>query len=170
MDEGKKFEVDFENSLSKRSNISYDRLYDTMNGFRGVANICDFIVYARPHQIYFELKSVKDKTFDIGNIKEGKFRSLSRTQYQGMLDKVLIQGVSAGVLLEYRLESTKEDRKHYFIPIECIEYMAEEGKKSINIKDIEYWGGIEIRSTKKRTRYNIDIDHLLTMAMPGEGR
>lgn len=161
MDYGKKFEQDFIKSLKGREEVSIDRLYDTAFGFSGVANICDLIVYRYPIQVYLELKSVTDNVLDIGNILEGKFRNISQTQYEGLLGKTKYRGVHAGIVVEYRMEKRDCDRLHYYIPIKEIRKMAEDGRKSINQKNIDTYDTIEIYSEKIRTRYSHNINLLL---------
>lgn len=158
---GKKFEQDIVESIKDTGQLTYDRLYDPSFGFSGVSNICDYILYSFPILIYVEAKSVKYGVFDIGNIPEGKYRNITRIQYEGLLEKSYHKGIHAGIILEYRLEGIQEERQHYYIPIQEVKSMVKAGKKSINIKDIKDINAIQLQSTKRITRYRINFAELL---------
>ena len=87
---GKKFERVIKDAFQKVPGVSIDRLHDQTNGFRGSENICDFIVYRKPYEYYFECKSVHGNTLPFTNITD--------TQWNGLLAKSQIQGVCAGVI------------------------------------------------------------------------
>ena len=83
-----KFKQDFINSFPKNE-VSIDRLYDSVSGFKAISNISDFIGYAYPNIFYLECKSHKGASFP--------FSALS--QYEKLCVKVGIKGVRAGVAL-----------------------------------------------------------------------
>lgn len=159
---GKKFEQDLVEAFKKTEALSYDRFQDPGFGFAANANICDFVLYRHPYQIYLEAKTVKNDTLDIGNIKEGMFRNISKRQYYGLKDKADISGVFAGIIVEFRRESKNLEREYYYIPIQELEYMVLHNKKSLNVKDVNKWEGIiRVNAKRKVTRYAININKLL---------
>ena len=87
---GKQFELVVRRAFEKVSDVSIDRLNDNTAGFKGVAGICDFIVYRKPYEFYFECKSVHGNTLPFQNITE--------TQWNGLLEKSKTKGVFAGVI------------------------------------------------------------------------
>jgi len=87
---GKAFEEKFkENFKNTVPDCSLDRIYDTMNGYKAISNICDFIGYSKPNIFYLECKSHKGASMPFTNL----------TQYDKLVDKVGIPGVRAGVIL-----------------------------------------------------------------------
>src|SRR5574344_2565653 len=87
---GKQFEqkmkIDF---LKTIENSTIDRLYDTVNGYKTISNISDFIGYSFPNIFYLECKSHYGNTFPLANL----------TQYDKLKAKVGIHGVRAGVII-----------------------------------------------------------------------
>ena len=89
-DFGKAFEERFkEDFLRTVPNCSLDRIYDTMNGFKTISNICDYIGYSYPLIFYLECKSHKGASIPFEDIP----------QYKKLTYKVGIPGVRAGVIL-----------------------------------------------------------------------
>lgn len=87
---GKKFEQKFKLDFLKTvKNSTIDRLYDTTNGYKTIANISDFIGYSEPNIYYLECKSHLGNTFPLANL----------TQYDKLAEKVGIPGVRAGVVI-----------------------------------------------------------------------
>ena len=144
MDSGKLFEKDFKDScLLEDTKISIDRLYDPVGGFKGVRNICDFICYKFPYEYYLELKSHKGKSFPISGITE--------TQYDGLLLKQPIEGVTAGVIIKY-----SDYDVAYFVPIFKIRGLVRIGHKSISIEAAKALG-VEMQGRKKRVTFQYDV-------------
>ena len=132
---GKQFEIKVREDFLKLPDTSIDRLYDQVSGMYGVRNICDFIAYHYPNIFYLEVKSHKGNTFPFTNL----------SQYDKLKNKVGIMGIRVGVILWFIDHS-----KVIYVPISTITKMKEDGKKSINIKDIETYNIKEIPSTEKR--------------------
>lgn len=116
---GKDFENVIKESVEKCAAII--RLHDQTNGFKGSANICDFIAYRYPNMFFFECKSVRGNTFPFSNITD--------TQWNGMVKYADISmGIKAGVICWW----TERDVTR-FIPIETLcFYRNLLGKKSIS--------------------------------------
>jgi recombination protein U len=149
MNPGKKFEEDFKKSFSSFVDISIDRLKDPMGGFKGEGNICDFIVYEFPYQYYLELKSYDQKSIPMS--------AISSTQFEGLMGKAYIKGVTAGVLLNYRW---KEVNETYFLDIRKVNELKAQEKKSISIEYARE-NGIELKGERIRTRYKYIINEFL---------
>lgn len=144
---GKKFEEKLkENWVATVPNSSIDRIYDTVNGLKGVTNVCDFIGYKKPNIFYIEAKSHKKNTFP--------FSCLS--QYDKLKDKVGIPGVRAGVVIWF----IDHDRIVY-VPISTITKMMSNGDKSVNIRTIDKYNYYEIPAEKKRIYLDGDYSVLL---------
>lgn len=151
MNPGKSFEEDFKNSCLRPNvacQVSIDRLKDTQSGMRGDTTICDFIVYRKPYQHYFELKSYHAQSIPIDAIRPH--------QLKGLLAKSVIRGVSAGVLLNYRVPVNKV----LYMPITAIDRMISSGTRSIHHTDAIHFG-IELLGELKRTRYEYNVIRLL---------
>lgn len=148
---GKQFEEHIREAFEKLTDVSIDRLHDQTNGFKGSQNICDFIVYQKPYEYYFECKSVHGNTLPFTNITD--------TQWQGLLKKSQIKGVIAGIICWWvDLDET------WFIPIWVIEdAKSVMNAKSINLKHPHmqgYWTFIP--GKKKRVFFEYDVRTFLS--------
>ena len=148
---GKQFENVIRKAFEKVPDVSIDRLHDQTNGFKGSQNICDFIVYKEPYEYYIECKSVHGASLP--------FRNITDTQWEGLLEKSEIEGVSAGIICWF---IDKDVTK--FIPIQLLDYM----RKFEDIKSYSYqFGGyllekgmsaIELKGKKKRVFYEYNME------------
>lgn len=119
---GKQFESKVKEAFLRVPEVSIDRLHDQTTGYKGSENICDFIVYKKPYEYYIECKSVHGNTLPFSNI--------TKTQWDGLLQKSKIKGVVAGILCWWI-----DHDQTYFIPIDILEdAKIVMGAKSLNIK------------------------------------
>lgn len=145
--EGIKFQEDFVASIVNKD-ISWDRLKDPVGGRRGVANICDYILYLYPNLFYLELKCYRENTIN--------FKAISDTQYDGLLAKYGKTGILPGVLLSFQDHS-----EVWFMHIDQVRQLkAIEGKKSIHIKDCREMG-VRLEGERKRTRFRYNVEKFL---------
>lgn len=138
---GKQFENVIRKSFERVEGVSIDRLNDNTAGFKGIAGICDFIVYREPHEYYIECKSVHGNTLPFANVTE--------TQWNGLLEKSKIVGVRAGIMCWWIDRDVTR-----FIPIEYLDWLRRLGKKSIRF-DNEV--GIRIYGKKKRVFWDYEM-------------
>lgn len=146
---GKSFEQKLKEDWKRTiPNSSIDRIYDTVNGLKGVSNICDFIGFKKPNIFYLEAKSHKGNTFPFSNLR----------QYDKLVEKIGIDGVRTGVVIWFY----SHDRVIY-VPTSTIKKMKEDGCKSVNIRtiDVDGYRYIEIPSIKKRVYMDSDYSVLL---------
>lgn len=143
---GKQFELVVRRAFEALPDVSIDRLHDQTTGFIGSSNICDFIVYRKPYEFYFECKSVHGNTLPFQNITE--------TQWNGLLEKSKIKGVFAGVICWWVDRNVTA-----YIPIQSLVIMREElGQKSVRF-DNNYI--LPIAGKKKRVFFEYDMEVLL---------
>ena len=153
---GKQFEDVIRKSFERVDGVSIDRLNDNTAGFKGVSGICDFIVYKEPYEYYFECKSVHGASLPFSNITE--------TQWTGLLEKSKIEGVFAGVICWWVDKDITR-----FIPIQILQMLKEEGRKSLNC----YWDSCvdvyntryyipEIKGKKKRVFFDYSMEEFLS--------
>lgn len=147
---GKQFETVVKDCFQKIDNLTIYRLYDTTNGFSGVANISDFIIYQKPVMLFLECKSVHGKSFPLSNLTD--------TQYSGMLHHAETNGVKCGVLIWFI-----DIDKTYYINIQEIKRIKEQGKKSISEKDLlnDLCVSFLIKGNKKRVFFDYDFVPLM---------
>ena len=142
VNKGKAWEAKFKTDFMKSfPDGSIDRLYDPVGGYYGINNICDFIAYDFPQIYYLELKSHKGNTFP--------FTCLP--QYDKLTSKVGIKGVRAGVVLWF----IDHDQVIY-APISTITKMKNDGKKSINVKELDDYHLIKLPGQRKRVFVECD--------------
>ena len=153
---GKQFENVIRKSFERVDGVSIDRLNDNTAGFKGVAGICDFIVYKEPYEYYIECKSVHGASLP--------FRNITDTQWGGLLEKSKIEGVHAGIICWWIDKDVTR-----FIPIEVLQKMREDGKKSIHYSWEHYfWGDYtvnyvmyQLKGKKKRVFFDYDMEDFL---------
>ena len=152
---GKQFENVIRKSFERVDGVSIDRLNDNTAGFKGVAGICDFIVYKEPYEYYIECKSVHGASLP--------FRNITDTQWEGLLEKSKIEGVYAGIICWF---IDKDVTK--FIPIQLLDYM----RKFDAVKSYPYqFGGylldggkgnemfaVELKGKKKRVFFDYNME------------
>lgn len=165
---GKDFEKQIQTSFEKVENISIDRLHDQMNGYAGSSNICDFIVYHCPIQLYIECKATYGNTLSIySNNPKKAYGNISNTQWQGLLDKNNIYGVAAGYIIWYI-----DHNETFFVPAHIAKQFKDSGKKSINRKDLVDSDGfiiedvLKINGSKKRVFFDYDMREFLLNIRP----
>lgn len=154
-DYAKKFELAVKQAFEKVPNTSVDRVPDPTQGFLGVRNICDFVVYRYPTIYYIECKSLStDSRFS--------FTRLTKNQWDGLIEKSKINGVVAGVMVWFIAYN-----KTYFIPIRTMLKMYAQGKKSVTIdfckenQDSEFGRIMEISGRKKRVLFEYNMTEFL---------
>ena len=146
---GKKFEDHFKQDWleSVPTSLCY-RLYDSMNGYSGIGNVGDFVLYKEPYCFLIDCKSTDSNTLNFADIR----------QYERMLEYKNIPGLHVGVIWW----SIKND-KVIWIPIETLEKIKKEDKKSYNIKmlDDPNYVSFEIESKKLRTFMKTDYSDFI---------
>lgn len=145
---GKAFEDVVKESFLKLSDVSIDRLRDAPKKLKGVDNPSDFIVYKKPHEIYVECKSHKGNTLPFTCIREEQIR--------GMLDKALIPGVIAGVIIWFI-----DHDLTVWVSIDVVITLMMFGYKSINVKDLDKIPHIVVSGKKKRIYFDYDMSKFL---------
>ena len=142
---GKQFEGVVRSAFENVRDVSIDRLHDQTTGFRGSTNICDFIVYRKPYELYVECKSVHGNTLPFSNI--------TSTQWNGLLEKSKIHGVFAGIICWW---IDKDETK--FLPIQDLEELKSWGFKSVRF---DVLCGVPIQGKKKRVFFDYDMSYFL---------
>ena len=162
---GKSFEGVVQAAFEKVDGVSVDRLHDQTTGYQGSTNICDFIVYRKPYQLYIECKSVHGNTLSIHSIPKpdrhgvlhGFYGNITDKQWEGLLEKSKIRGVTAGVMIWW---VDKDVTK--FIPIQILKALKRTGNKSVRYDIDKYIGNVlEIKGKKKRVFFDYDMDDFL---------
>lgn len=106
---------------------SFDRIPDQVSGWYGSSNICDFICFKSPYQVYIESKSTWEDRFD--------FSLISEVQHDGLLDKSKIQNVFGVVIILFATY-----KRAFWIDIREISRMETQlNKHSLNIKKVSKW-------------------------------
>ena len=140
---GKQFEQKFALDMKKSfPDGLLIRLPDQQSGYKmSSQNLCDFLFSRYPILYCIEVKSHKGNTFP--------FTCLP--QYDKLTSKVGIKGVRAGVVLWF----IDHDQVIY-APISTITKMKEDGKKSINVKELDDYHLIKLPGQKKRVFVECD--------------
>ena len=142
-DLGKEFEEHFKQDWIRTLPDKYIyRLVDVMSGFKGIANVSDFIAHTNSKLFLIECKS------HLGNTWPLTFR-----QYDDMVTADHYSDVYPGVLLWFR-----DHAKVVWIPISEIKRMKSDGKKSVNIKMLKekLYNIFEIPTETKRVYPKMD--------------
>ena len=153
---GKQFENVIRSAFERAEGVSIDRLHDQTTGFYGSTNIADVIVYRKPYEYYFELKSVHGNTLSIhSNDPSKKYGNITNKQWEGLLEKSKIKGVTAGVICWWvDRDST------LFLPIQMLERIRNNGVKSIRYDNPSFDIAV-VPGTKKRVFYDYNMTEFL---------
>ena len=124
------------------------RLYDTTAGYHSIGNVADFICYSYPNMFMIDCKSSEGNTIGFAAIR----------QYDQMLKYKGIKGVHVGIVWW-----SIDNNKVIWVPIETLEQIKNEGKKSYNIKMLSdpNYDSYEIPSKKLRTFMKTDYSYLV---------
>lgn len=148
---GKDFEEVVRTAFNKVSDTSVVRLPDPVQGYLGIRNHCDFIVYHKPYEYHIECKSIHGNTFPLSNI--------TKNQWDGLLEKSKIDGVIAGVMCWWVDRDITS-----FIPIQFLKWQKDLCRKSIHYGltyEIEFedmFNCVEIKGKKKRVFFDYDME------------
>ena len=146
---GKDFEGVIKEAFLSVKDTAVERLPDPTNGYLGVRNKSDFLIYHFPYMYYIECKSVQSHRLPMANV--------TFNQRTGMLEESKKFGVIAGIICWFIPED-----KTYFIPIQEFERLRLAGEKSVNLRKGHAENFIEIYGRKKRVFYDYDIVEFLT--------
>lgn len=175
---GKQFEDVVESAFEKITDVSIVRLHDQTTGYLGSSNHCDFIVYKEPYEYHVECKSVHGNTLSIHSIPKpdkkgvlhGFYGNITDTQWNGLLEKSQVEGVTAGIICWWIDKDVTR-----FIPIQLLNYLYNKGDKSIRY-DCDWNVGIPgekpftfkavykcipIQGEKKRVFFDYDMEAFL---------
>lgn len=144
---GKQFEEDFQKSFKEEHKYRILRLYDTTNGFAGVANPCDFIYFSYPRIGLFELKSTQGNRLPFSNITE--------KQWNELLNRSKVKGVIGAILIQYR-----DHREGFLVPLKVLDGIKRLGRKSIHVDEARKYG-MPLNLIYARTRCHLDPDEFL---------
>lgn len=143
---GKRFEKNIKENIP-----GIIRLYDTTNGYAGVANPCDFIYYAYPYMYLLECKSVQGDRFD--------FSLISPNQHNQLSFHDTIFGETSIILVEFR-----GPKEIYAIPYKLINLINSKGKKSIHyMKDKKVIGQYRVPATYAKVNFRLSPEDLVVV-------
>jgi penicillin-binding protein-related factor A (putative recombinase) len=144
---GKKWEQKIKEDFQRIPDVSIDRIYDSMSGYKTISNNSDFIAYMYPNMFYLEAKSTHGNTFSISKL----------TQYDKLITKVGIKGVRVGVVLWFI-----DHHKCLYVPLSTFKQLKDDGHKSVNIKMLtdKTYNIHEIPSIQKRIFLDCDYTYL----------
>lgn len=141
---GKRFESLIKESFERECYIL--RLYDTTNGYKNVANPCDFIVYDNPNMFMLECKSCHKASLPISDISDNQRISL-------------VEASKHGIIAGYLIWFIDKDRT-VFISAEDLEtYLITTGRKSLEWQEDKY--SFDIVGIKRRKFFEYDIHQFL---------
>lgn len=139
---GKEFEGVVREAFKRMPDTMVTRLQDPVQGYLGIRNICDFLIYHYPYQYCIECKSVHGERLS--------FQNITHNQWAGMYEAVQNKGVVAGIICWW---IDKDVTK--FIPIKELHRIAEI-RQSIryDATDVNW---INIDGKKKRVFFDYDM-------------
>ena len=163
---GKNFEEHFKQSAKKEDLFIY-RLRDNAMSYTQTDtiyshdNICDFFIYKNPNLFAFELKHTTYPSIGIQTSEDDGEKMIKYHQIKQLEKVSLYDGIKAGFILSYENEDTKTESTFFIEINNFIDFLAETGKKSINMIDILRYKGIKLEQRKLRTNYHYEITKLL---------
>ena len=166
MNAGKIFEGEIKDSVQKHNKEENDiyilRLTDSASGFGMDSNATrfsakspfDFLFHKRNGiTIAAELKSTIGTSISFSLTDE---KSMIKASQIKNLKKTNFYGIKSGFLFNFR----KFEKTFWIDFVDFVSFTDNTAKKSINIKDVEEYGGIIIPQHLKKVKYLYDIDLL----------
>ena len=158
---GKSFEDKIKEAFEKLPGAHIKRLYDTMNGYEGVHNDCDFYVYKLPILACIECKSVHGNTLSIhSNNPKKQYGNISNNQWNELLREDEIPGVVAGFMVWFIDKDVT-----VFVPATEMARLKNSGKKSFSYKDFNKVCCCVIPGKKKRVFWEYDMQSFYRFAL-----
>lgn len=172
--EGKKFELQFKNSVPDYCLII--RLNDSAQAFQKSnlarftpKNKCDFVIFNSLSQVLYclELKSTKYKSMSFEDIysDEKQDKMIHRHQILGLKEFSEYKNVVAGFVLNFRDEINNMERTYFQNIKDFLKMCKSINKKSFNELDLIMAGAIKLEGVKKRTNYTWNVEKLLECPM-----
>lgn len=153
---GKQFEEVIRKCFERVPNTSVIRLPDPTNGYLGIRNISDFVIYHYPNQYFIECKSVHGNTLPFSNITDN--------QWNGLLEMSKLNGVIAGVICWWVDKDVT-----VFIPIDRLDLHKYQGNKSIRYDDYLWMDDvIQIKGNKKKIFFDYDMEQFFKEVTNGK--
>lgn len=164
MNEGKKFEKDFKDSMPKSvwcyrfrdGTASWNQ--DQENVRFQQTNICDFLVYANKLWL-LELKTTAGSSLPYSSLKSQRLKKSKLKQQIEMLETAgQHSGIVPGLVVNFR-----KFQKTYFVHIDkIIHYLETEDRKSIAYKWFEE-NGILIPQHRKKVNFTYELSDLFNI-------
>ena len=160
MNQRKKFEHNFKNSC-ERDSVFCLRLTDSDLSFNpnkelrskfSIKQPCDFLVYYNGYLFTLELKNTKGKNFSFQRDPKLPDGMIHYHQINSLVNMGLYDGIISRFVLNFRQEPDEKhdlDERTFFLSID--DFSSD--KRSINMKEVIEYGGIEIESNRKRTQF-----------------
>lgn len=145
---GKQFEEKIKEGFLKCEEVSIDRVNDQMSGYKGSANICDFISYKKPNLFYLECKAVHGNTLNLSS-------DITKNQWDGLLKKTAIDGIIAGYMIWF-----VDHDVTLFVGSQTLRVHRIDNK-SLNINHLEDINHLKLKGRKKRVFFEYDIKDFL---------
>ena len=145
---GKEFESIIKKACEKVDNTYVLRLYDSMSGYKSIANPCDFVIYNNPNLFLLECKSCYGASLPFSNISE--------FQWESLLKASSIKGIISGFMIWFIDKDVT-----VFVPASNMDiYAKTKESKSFSYKDAEEYGYI-IPGIKKKIFFDYDLKQFL---------
>ena len=167
INEGKKFETSFKNSVL--DTVYFQRINDPAQSFNqsntlrfSLQNPYDCFMYYFPNLFTLELKSTKQSSltfFREDFLEKGKKKTfmVKKNQIEGLSESSKHKGVISGLILNFR-----NTNRTYFLHINDFKNMTEIlDKKSFNEEDVINNNGHLIEQTLKKVNYKYNIEKFI---------
>lgn len=108
------------------------------------SNIADYLLVKRDKVLFLELKSVKEKRLPLGNIRINQLNGLAEIKHKN---------IKSYFLINFR----KEEKTYAVTPQQILDFLEEQGRKSIPLSWLKD-NGILIKQVKKKVRWRYDLE------------
>lgn len=151
LNEGKKFEQDIQKSVKNDDETYIYRFRDSPGAWGNgdktrftTSNIADYLLVKRDKVLFLELKSVKEKRLPLGNIRINQLNGLAEIKHKN---------IKSYFLINFR----KEEKTYAVTPQQILDFLEEQGRKSIPLSWLKD-NGILIKQVKKKVRWRYDLE------------
>ena len=172
---GKKIETIFR-ECAEKDGLFIIRLKDSATSWQGGAarftpdNPCDFIIFQSPYLFALELKSTIGMSFSIQLSTEDASAMIKAHQINSLIKMSQYKNSVCGFIFNVHSEKTDEEQLWYLSIQNFSKFIAETDKKSINVSDIETYGGIRAEVVRKRVWSTFKVGALIEDIVEKEAR
>lgn len=146
----------------KREKDTISAYEHTQNSVFTQNNVCDYFLFYKGILYALELKSTKYPSMGFEADENASQKMIKYAQIKNLQKLTRYAGIVPGFVLNYRDEEKDDEHTYFFHIKDFTKFMEETDKKNITPGDVVLYGGIPIKTEKKRVYFSYDVEQMIT--------